>query len=56
MLEEHVTVRKVQAYTHRRSLIIVLPKGFTSEMGLGKGDFMKVQLKNRQLIMEKAEI
>lgn len=56
MLENEITLRKVQAYTGEKSLTIVLPKSFTSEIGIEKGDFLKVRLKDKQLILEKAEI
>ena len=56
MNEKQLTLRKVQSYTGERSLVIVLPKRFTSQIGVEKGNFMKVQLKNKQIILEKAEI
>ncbi len=56
MLENDITVRKVQAYTRQMSLLSVLPKSFTNEIGIEKRDFMKVRLKDSQLILEKAAI
>ena len=56
MLENNITLRKVQAYTGEKSLTIVLPKNCTTEVGIEKGDFIKVWLKNKQLIMEKATL
>jgi bifunctional DNA-binding transcriptional regulator/antitoxin component of YhaV-PrlF toxin-antitoxin module len=56
MEEENITIRKVQAYTGEKSLTIVLPRYFTAELGIGKGDFLKVLLRGKQLILEKADI
>ena len=53
---KQITLRKVQSYSGERSLTLVLPKSFITQIGVEKGDFMKVQLKDRKLIMEKAEI
>jgi antitoxin component of MazEF toxin-antitoxin module len=53
---ENTTIRKVQAYTGEKSLTIVLPRSFTFELGIGKGDFLKVHVENRRLILEKAEL
>jgi hypothetical protein len=54
--KEKLTVRKVQAYTGEKSLTIVLPKSFTSDLGIQKGDYLKVERNGRTLILEKAEI
>jgi antitoxin component of MazEF toxin-antitoxin module len=51
-----IPIRKVQAYTGEKSLTIVLPRDFTFELGIEKGDFLKVQMENRRLILEKAEL
>jgi antitoxin component of MazEF toxin-antitoxin module len=52
----HTEVRKVQALTGERSLTLVLPKIFAIELGIAKGDLLKVQMENRRLILEKAEL
>jgi len=56
MSEQNVTIRKVQAYTGEKSLTIVLPRSFTAVLGIEKGDFLKVLLRGKQLILEKADI
>jgi antitoxin component of MazEF toxin-antitoxin module len=55
-MQDNTTIRKVQAYTGEKSLTIVLPRNFTFELGIEKGDFLKVQLENKRLILEKAEV
>lgn len=55
MIEE-IEIRKVQAYSGERSLTIVLPKIFSEKLRIGKGDFLKVHLENKRLILEKAEL
>jgi hypothetical protein len=50
------TVRKVQAYTGEKSLTIVLPRSFTYDLGIQKGDYLRVEKKGKQLVLEKASI
>jgi Antidote-toxin recognition MazE, bacterial antitoxin len=52
----NTTIRKVQAYKGEKSLTVVLPRNFTFELGIEKGDFLKVHRENRRLILEKAEL
>jgi bifunctional DNA-binding transcriptional regulator/antitoxin component of YhaV-PrlF toxin-antitoxin module len=51
-----VELRKVQALQGERSLTIVLPKEFTTSLEIGKGDFLKVIVDGKKLVLEKAEI
>jgi len=58
-IQENVTgttLRKVQAYHGERSLTIVLPRIFAVDLGIGKGDYLKVKIDGRRLILEKADI
>lgn len=55
-MSEEMEIRKVQAYNGERSLIIVLLKIFSEKLRIGKGDFLKVQLDNSRLILEKADL
>jgi antitoxin component of MazEF toxin-antitoxin module len=55
-VEENHTIRKVQAYSGDRSLTVVLPRVFAEQLHIGKGDFLIVQLKDRKLVLEKAEV
>jgi len=50
------TLRKVQAYHGERSMTIVLPKEFATELGILKGDYLKVRIDSKRLILEKADI
>jgi hypothetical protein len=49
-------VRRVQALTGERSLTLVLPKAFAIELGIGKGDLLKVRRQDNKLIIEKTDI
>jgi antitoxin component of MazEF toxin-antitoxin module len=55
-MSENTTIRKVQAYSGDRSLTIVLPKSFSEQLHIGKGDFLKVRIDNNKLVLEKAEV
>jgi antitoxin component of MazEF toxin-antitoxin module len=48
-------IRKVQALQGEKSLTVVLPKEFASELKIGKGDYLKVIMENNRLILERAE-
>jgi len=50
------TLRKVQAYHGERSMTIVLPKEFATELGILKGDYLKVRIDSKRLILEKADL
>lgn len=49
-------VRKVQALQGERSLTVVLPKEFATELGISKGDYLKVMIENNRLVLERAEL
>ncbi len=51
-----VTIRKVQALQGERSLTVVLPKEFAIELGIMKGDYFKVIMEKKRLILERADI
>lgn len=58
-IQENVTgatLRKVEAYHGERSLTIVLPRIFAVDLGITKGDYLKVKMENKKLIMEKADV
>jgi bifunctional DNA-binding transcriptional regulator/antitoxin component of YhaV-PrlF toxin-antitoxin module len=55
-MDESLTIRKVQAYSGDRSLTVVLPKIFAERLNIGKGDFLKVYVDDRKLVLEKAEV
>lgn len=49
-------LRKVQALQGERSLTVVLPKEFALILGIVKGDYLKVRVDGKQLVLEKADI
>ena len=51
-----IEIRRAQALTGDRSLTVVLPKQFATQLGIGKGDFLKCHVENNRLILEKAVI
>jgi bifunctional DNA-binding transcriptional regulator/antitoxin component of YhaV-PrlF toxin-antitoxin module len=53
--QRRMEIRRVQALTGERSLTLVLPKHFALDLGIGKGDFLKVCIEDRKLILEKAD-
>ena len=49
-------LRRVQALQGERSLTITLPKIYASDLGIVKGDFLKITIEGTKLIMERAEV
>jgi hypothetical protein len=47
--------RKVQGIMGEHSFSIVLPKSYALNLGIGKGDFVKVKQESNKIIVEKAE-
>jgi antitoxin component of MazEF toxin-antitoxin module len=52
--EHNIEYRKVQALVGEQSFSIVLPKQYATNLGIGKGDFVKVRQEENRLIVEKA--
>ena len=46
--------RKVQGIMGEHSFSFVIPKNYATQIGIGKGDFVKVILEKDQLIVKKA--
>jgi bifunctional DNA-binding transcriptional regulator/antitoxin component of YhaV-PrlF toxin-antitoxin module len=55
-MTEQIEIRRVQAYAGEKSLTIVLPKVFSERLQIGKGDFLKVHIEDKTLVLEKAEV
>jgi Antidote-toxin recognition MazE, bacterial antitoxin len=51
-----VELRKVQALQGERTLTVVLPKEFASLLEIRKGDFLKVAVDGKKLVLEKADL
>ena len=47
--------RKVQGIIGQQSFSIILPKAYAINLGIGKGDFVKVRLEEDCIIIQKAE-
>lgn len=56
MLKTNIQIRKVQALTGERSLTLVLPKTYATELGIEKGHFLKCRIEDHKLVLEKAEL
>jgi antitoxin component of MazEF toxin-antitoxin module len=56
MSKSEIEIRKVQALTGERSLTLVLPKTYATELGIAKGNFLKCHIEDHKLVLEKAEI
>jgi antitoxin component of MazEF toxin-antitoxin module len=51
-----IEIRRVQALTGNKSFTVVLPKAYSLELGIQAGDYLKVSIRGKQLILEKAKI
>lgn len=51
---ENIHYRKIQGLVGEHSFSIVLPKSFAIDLGIGKGDFVKVSQEQNKIIIEKA--
>ena len=49
-----IEYRKVQGLVGDQSFSIVLPKSYAIQLGIGKGDFVKVIQEEDRIIIEKA--
>jgi hypothetical protein len=47
--------RKIQSIVGEHSFSVVLPKSYAINLGIGKGDFVKVFLVADKIIIEKAD-
>ena len=51
--EESIEYRKVQGIVGEQSFSVVLPKRYAVDLGIGKGDFVRVHQKEGRIIIEK---
>jgi bifunctional DNA-binding transcriptional regulator/antitoxin component of YhaV-PrlF toxin-antitoxin module len=51
---DNAEYRKVQGIVGDQSFSIVLPKQYAINLGIGKGNFVKVHLEENRIIIEKA--
>ena len=51
--KDSIEVRRIQALTGERSYTFVFPKQFATELGVGRGDFVKCRIDGGRLVVEK---
>jgi hypothetical protein len=51
---ENIEYRKIQGLVGEHSLSIILPKKYALDLGIGKGDFVKVYQRDHMIVIEKA--
>jgi hypothetical protein len=51
--EDSIEVRRIQALAGERSFTLVFPKQFATELGVGRGDFVKCRIHSGRLVVEK---
>ncbi|MGC2426249.1 MAG: AbrB/MazE/SpoVT family DNA-binding domain-containing protein [Nitrososphaeraceae archaeon] len=49
-----IEYRKIQAIVGDLSFSLVLPKQYVIDLGIGKGDFVKVHKEDNKIVVEKA--
>lgn len=52
--EHNTEYRKVQGLVGEQSFSIILPKQYAVNLGITKGDFVKVRQEDKKIIVEKA--
>lgn len=52
--KENVEYRKIQGLVGEHSLSFILPKKYASDLGLGKGDYVKVSQRDGGILIQKA--
>jgi AbrB family looped-hinge helix DNA binding protein len=55
MVKCDYTFRKVQGIVGEYSFSVVLPKSFAQDLGIGKGDYVKVSQDDGKIIIEKMQ-
>ena len=53
-ITNQIEYRKIQAIVGDLSFSLVLPKQFVVDLGIGKGDFVKVHKEDNKIVVEKA--
>jgi formylmethanofuran dehydrogenase subunit D len=53
-MKEDFQYRKVQGLIGETSFSIILPKTYALNLGIGKGDFVKVRQEEGRIVIEKA--
>ena len=53
-MSQEYSIRKVQGIVGENSLSIILPKSYAIDLGIGKGDYVKVRQEGQRIVIEKA--
>lgn len=53
---KNLEFRKVQGLVGEQSFSVVLPKQYAVNLGIGKGDFVKVHQEENRIVIEKADL
>lgn len=54
LIMNSIEYRKIQGLIGETSFSVILPKEYALNIGLGKGDFVKVRQEQNRIIIEKA--
>ena len=54
LMSQEYSIRKVQGIVGENSLSIILPKSYAIDIGIGKGDYVKVRQEGQRIVIEKA--
>jgi antitoxin component of MazEF toxin-antitoxin module len=54
-MNNQYSIRKVQGIVGENSLSIILPKSYALDLGIGKGDYVKVKQEGNRIWIEKEE-
>ena len=49
-------LRRVQAYSGEKSLLLVLPKLFSERLNIHKGDYLSVKIQHDSIIVKKTNL
>lgn len=53
--QDSIEYRKTQAIFGNSTFGVVIPKNFVNNLGINKGDYLRIRQQGTQLILEKAE-
>jgi antitoxin component of MazEF toxin-antitoxin module len=53
-MSRNIQFRKVQGLIGETSFSVILPKEYALNLGIGKGDFVKVKQEENKIVIEKA--
>lgn len=54
-MNTEMEMRRVQGLSNSDSVAMILPKKFCTELGIGKGDYVKIHVEGKTLVVEKGK-